>query len=81
MGYLFFFYQTDLRQIFRVGRTTAVDDKSELSFSVPQRSLSQRSTFVGLVHGCRWTQVASGAVGRANVGFALHIVPTVSVNV
>jgi len=23
--------------------------------------------FVGLVHGCRWTQAASGAAGRANV--------------
>ena len=34
-----------------------------------------------LVHGCRWTHMASGAAGRANVGlcpassFALHLVP------
>jgi len=26
--------------------------------------------FVVLVHGCRWTQAASGAAGRANVGLS-----------
>jgi len=29
-------YRTDLRQIFRVGRTMAVDDQSEVSFSIPK---------------------------------------------
>ena len=28
-------YRTDLRQMFRVGKTTAVDDQSEISFSIP----------------------------------------------
>ena len=28
-------YPTDLRQSFRVGRTMAVDDQTEISFSIP----------------------------------------------
>jgi len=28
-------YRTDLRQIFSVGRSLAVDDQSEVSFSIP----------------------------------------------
>jgi len=33
------FYQTYIRQIFRFGRTVAVDDQSEISFSIPQGTL------------------------------------------
>jgi len=29
-------YWTDLRQIFRIGRTMAVDNQSEISISIPQ---------------------------------------------
>jgi len=32
-------YCADLRQIFRVGRTIAADDRSEVSFSLPQGML------------------------------------------
>ena len=32
-------YQTGLRQIFKIGRTTAVDDQSEISFSIPTMTL------------------------------------------
>jgi len=32
-------YQTDLRQIFKIGRTMAVDDQSEISFSIPTMTL------------------------------------------
>ena len=34
-------YRTDLRQIFRVGRTVAVDDQCEkkINFSIPQGTL------------------------------------------
>ena len=95
---------TDLCQIFRVGRTTAVDDLSVISFSIPQGMLPQQPIFVGFIYrityimhfcGCHnnqfllalstdlhilcisvalstelihWTQVASSAGGRANVG-------------
>ena len=31
-------HRTDLRQIFTVGRTVAVDDQSEISFSIPRMS-------------------------------------------
>jgi len=71
-------YRTDLRQIFRVGRTMAVDDQSEVSFSIPQGTLPQQPIFVGFIRrtgGCRWwTQAASGAAGRAKVGFASRLV-------
>jgi len=54
-------YRTDLRQIIRFGRTVAVF-----------RSLNGRchgsQILLVLVHECRWTQAASGAAGRANVG-------------
>jgi len=40
-------YQTDLRQIFRVGRTMAADDQSEISLLIPQATLQWRPTFVG----------------------------------
>jgi len=29
-------YRTDLRELFRVGRTMAADNQSEISFSIPQ---------------------------------------------
>ena len=32
-------YGTDLRQFLRVGKTTAVDDQAEISFSIPQGTL------------------------------------------
>jgi len=38
-------YRTDLRQIFRVGKTTAVDDQSEISFSIPLGTLQNKSMF------------------------------------
>jgi len=43
---------TDLRQIFRVGRTVAVDDKSEISCSIPQghkRTLPRQPIFVDFI--------------------------------
>jgi len=43
-------YQTDLRQIFRVGRTLAVNNQSEISFSIPQVLLPRQSIFVGFIH-------------------------------
>jgi len=49
----------------------AVDDQSKISFSISRGTLTWQSNFVGLVHECRWTQAASGAAGRANVGFCL----------
>jgi len=65
-----------------VGRIMAVDDQSEISFSTSQRTLSRQpffSVLAALLHRicisvvssteliC-WTQAASGAAGRANVG-------------
>jgi len=32
-------YQTDLRHVLRVGRIVAVDERSEISFSIPQGTL------------------------------------------
>jgi len=46
----------------------AADYVSGISFSVPQGTFPWQTNFVGLVHWCRWTQAASGAAGRANVG-------------
>ena len=43
-------YQTDLRQIFRVGRTMAVNDQSEISFSISLVILPRQSIFVGFIH-------------------------------
>ena len=43
-------YPTDFCQIFRVGRTTAVDDQSEISFLIPQRTLRRQPVFVGFIH-------------------------------
>jgi len=66
-------YQTNLCQIFRLGRTMAV----EITSLIPQGTLTWQPIFVGFIHrtdGCRWTQAASGAAGRANVGFALNLV-------
>ena len=65
-----------------VGRIMAVDDQSEISFSISQGTLSRQpffSVLATLLHRicisvvssteliC-WTQAASGAAGRANVG-------------
>jgi len=54
-------YRTDLRQIFRVGRTTAVDDQSEISFSILQRTLPQQPVLVA-------------QPGGLTLGFAVHLV-------
>jgi len=61
-------YLTDLRQIFGVGRTTAVDNQSEINSSISQGALPIFVGFIQRTDGCRWTQAASGAAGRANVG-------------
>ena len=61
-------YWTDRRQIFRVSRTTAVNDQSKINFTIHQRTLPWQPHFLVLVHWCRWTQAAGGAAGRANVG-------------
>jgi len=45
----------------------AVDDKSEVCFSIPQGGRCHGSQFLLVVYGCRWAQAASGAAGRANV--------------
>jgi len=39
-------YLTDLHQIFRFGRTLSVDDRSEVSFSIPQGTLLWQPIFV-----------------------------------
>jgi len=45
-------YSTDLRQILRViCRTLSVDDRSEMSFSIPQGKLPWQSIFVGFSQG------------------------------
>ena len=41
--------QIDLRQILRVGRSTAVHDQSEISFSVPYGTLPWQPISVSLV--------------------------------
>ena len=98
--YLFFFiyndsrqtnyfkiYQTNLRQIFRVDRTMAVDDQPEISFSVPQRTLPWKTIFVGFIHrkytvflwfypqnwfaGCRRLVAQPGGL---TLGFTPHLV-------
>jgi len=38
-------YLTDLHQIFRFGRTLSVDDRSEVSFSIPQGTLLWQPIF------------------------------------
>jgi len=46
-----------------------VDDQSKISFSIPQGTMAwQPNILLVLVHECRWTQAASGAAERANVG-------------
>ena len=60
-------YHMDLHHIFRIVRTMAVDDQTEISFSIPQGTLLWQPNFFGLVHGFRWTQAASDTAGRANV--------------
>jgi len=43
-------YPTGLRQIRGVGRTMAVDDHCEISFSIRQRTLLRQTIFVGFIH-------------------------------
>jgi len=66
-------YQTDLCQIFRVGRTVAVDDQSQISFFVPQGTLPwQPFLFILLTFSsCQWL-VAQ--LDRLKLGFGLHLV-------
>ena len=43
-----------------------VDNQSEISFRSLEKHCRGNQILSVLVHGCRWTQVASGAAGRAN---------------
>ena len=43
-------YRTEVRQICRVGRTTVVDDQSEISFPIPRGTLPWQPIFVRSVH-------------------------------
>jgi len=67
-------YRTDLHQIFRVSRTMAVDDQSEISFLIPQGTLPWQPIF--WVLSAELMQAASGTAGRANVGLCLHLYDT-----
>jgi len=50
-NYLNISYGTDLRQIFGVGKITAVEDHSEICFSIPQGTLPRQPIFVvGFIH-------------------------------
>jgi len=56
-------------QIFGVGITMAVDDQSEVSFSVPQGTLPWQPTFVGFDRRRRLAQL-----GGLTFGFAVRLV-------
>jgi len=56
----------DRRQVFRLGGNAAVDDHSQISFSIPRGTLPWQPVFV-VEYGCLWTHAAGGAAGRANV--------------
>ena len=43
-------YGTDLHEICTVVRTMAVDDLSEISFSIPEATLPRHRVFVGFIH-------------------------------
>ena len=43
-------YRTKLRQIFRVYRTTAVDDQNEVRFLIPQGDVVVETNFCGPYH-------------------------------
>jgi len=46
---------------FHVGRTVAVDDQSEVSFSIPQGTLPRQPNFVGFIHTTEfWPHSADG---------------------
>jgi len=49
-------YRTDLREIFRVGRTVAVDDQSEISFFDLSRDVATgtRQPIFGVIHTTRF---------------------------
>jgi len=53
-------YQTDLCQIVTVGRSVAVDDQSEISFSVPQGILPWQVISVGCIHRTDFFYLAIG---------------------
>jgi len=63
-------YWTDLRQMLRDGRTMAVGDQSELSFSILQGTLPWQPIFV-VVHGCRGSHLAQ--LGEIKLGLALDL--------
>jgi len=48
-------YQTNLCLNFTVGRTIAVDDQSEISFTIPQGMLPWQPIFVGIDR--RWANI------------------------
>jgi len=58
-------YQTDFRQIFRVGRTLAVDNQSEISFSLKGRCHGNQSLLV-LSHRTDSLDARRGGVRRMN---------------
>jgi len=46
-----------------------VDDQTDVIFFAKLKgSCHGNQILLALVHGCCWTQAASGAAGRANVG-------------
>jgi len=47
-------YQSDLCQIVKLGRTVAVDDQSEISFSIPRGTLQWQPSFAG---AARWSDI------------------------
>jgi len=59
-------YMTDLRQIFRIGRTTAVDDLSVISFSIPQGMLPQQPIFVGFIYRITYIMHFRGFIHRTD---------------
>jgi len=74
-------YRTNLRQIFRVDRTMAVDDQPEISFFRPSKDFAMENNLCWFypqkIHSISvvlstelicWMQAASGAARRANVG-------------
>ena len=60
-------YQTDLCQIFRVGRTVAVDDQSQISFFCPSRDIAMATIFVHSIN-IFFMPVAGRTAGQAKFG-------------
>ena len=69
-------YGTELRQVFTgvVCNCRLSTVNLKLVFRSLERRCCGNHILTILVHACRWTQAASGAAGRANVGWALPCV-------